>query len=104
MSGRPPRPRPRGAPPARNRGRRRGGSQNGRERQSGLDRQVREERTGTRSRPAVRSELGGDQVEGRHAVLELLAAGRRPVLRVLLAEDQDPSPQLDRIEELAARR
>ena len=30
--------------------------------------------------------------------------GRRPVRRVLLAEDQEPSPLLDRIEELAARR
>jgi 23S rRNA (guanosine2251-2'-O)-methyltransferase len=49
------------------------------------------------------SELGGDQVEGRQAVLELLTVGRRRVRRVLLAEDQDPSPQLDRIEELAAR-
>jgi len=36
-------------------------------------------------------------------VLELLEVGRRTVRRVLLAEDQDPSPQLDRIEELAAR-
>jgi 23S rRNA (guanosine2251-2'-O)-methyltransferase len=37
-------------------------------------------------------------------VLELLEAGRRQVRRVLVAEDQDPSPQLDRIEELAGRR
>jgi 23S rRNA (guanosine2251-2'-O)-methyltransferase len=49
-------------------------------------------------------ELGGDQVEGRRAVLELLAANRRSVRRILMAEDQDPSPQLDRIEELAAQR
>jgi 23S rRNA (guanosine2251-2'-O)-methyltransferase len=49
------------------------------------------------------SELGGDQVEGRHAVLELLSVGRRTVRQILLAEDQDPSAQLDRIEELAAR-
>ena len=49
-------------------------------------------------------ELGGDQVEGRRAVLELLAVGRRHIRRVLLAEDQDPSPQLDEIEELATRR
>jgi 23S rRNA (guanosine2251-2'-O)-methyltransferase len=49
------------------------------------------------------SELGGDQVEGRQAVLELLSVGRRTVRKVLLAEDQDPSPLLDRIEELAAR-
>ena len=53
--------------------------------------------------PQLRSELGGDQVEGRRAVLELLSAGRRTVRRVLLAEDQDSSPQLDRIEELAQR-
>jgi 23S rRNA (guanosine2251-2'-O)-methyltransferase len=49
------------------------------------------------------SELGGDQVEGRRAVLELLSVGRRTVRRVLVAEDQDPSPQLDRIEELASK-
>ncbi|HSZ36265.1 MAG TPA: 23S rRNA (guanosine(2251)-2'-O)-methyltransferase RlmB [Acidimicrobiales bacterium] len=49
-------------------------------------------------------ELGGDQVEGRRAVLELLATNKRSVRRVLMAEDQDPSPQLDRIEELAAQR
>jgi 23S rRNA (guanosine2251-2'-O)-methyltransferase len=42
-------------------------------------------------------------VEGRRAVLELLSVGRRMVRQVLVAEDQDPSPQLDRIEELAAR-
>ena len=49
------------------------------------------------------SELGGDQVEGRRAVLELLTVGGRTVRKILLAEDQDPSPQLDRIEELASR-
>ncbi len=54
-------------------------------------------------RPGPRSELGGDQVEGRRAVLELLTVGRRTVRRILLAEDQDPSPQLDRIEELAGK-
>ncbi|HEX3333571.1 MAG TPA: 23S rRNA (guanosine(2251)-2'-O)-methyltransferase RlmB [Acidimicrobiales bacterium] len=53
--------------------------------------------------PVFTSELGGDQVEGRRAVLELLRVGRRTVRRVLLAEDQDPSPQLDQIEQLAAR-
>ena len=49
------------------------------------------------------SELGGDQVEGRRAVLELLTVGRRTVRRILVAEEQDPSAQLDQIEELAAR-
>jgi 23S rRNA (guanosine2251-2'-O)-methyltransferase len=49
-------------------------------------------------------ELGGDQVEGRRAVLELLAANRRSIRRILIAEDQDASAQLDDIEELAAQR
>jgi 23S rRNA (guanosine2251-2'-O)-methyltransferase len=35
---------------------------------------------------------------------ELLAAGRRPVVRVLIADGLEPSPQLDEIEDLAARR
>jgi 23S rRNA (guanosine2251-2'-O)-methyltransferase len=48
--------------------------------------------------------LGGEQVEGRRAVRELLAAGRRPVSRLWFAEGLDPSPQLDEIETWAARR
>ena len=40
--------------------------------------------------PAALSELGGDQVEGRRAVLELLTVGEHRA-RVFLAEDQDPS-------------
>jgi 23S rRNA (guanosine2251-2'-O)-methyltransferase len=43
-------------------------------------------------------------VEGRQSVRELLAVGRRPVRRVLIAEGLDPSVQLDEIEELARRR
>ena len=65
-------------------------------------------RSGAPVRPAPRrrpplSELGGDAVEGRRAVLELLSVGRRTVRKVLMAQDQDPSPLLDQIEELAAR-
>ncbi len=64
--------------------------------------------TGGSGRPraplATRDSLGGDQIEGRRAVRELLAAGRRPVRAVWLAEGLDPSPQLDEIEELAVRR
>ena len=63
----------------------------------------RDQRPRGRPRPEALSELGGDQVEGRRAVLELLTVGRRTVRRIMLAEDQDPSPQLDRIEELAGR-
>jgi 23S rRNA (guanosine2251-2'-O)-methyltransferase len=36
-------------------------------------------------------------------VLELLSVGRRTVRKILLAEEQDPSPMLDRIEELAGK-
>lgn len=43
-------------------------------------------------------------MEGRRAVRELLAAGRRPVRALWVAEGLDPSPQLDEIERLAARR
>jgi len=43
-------------------------------------------------------------VEGRRAVLELLTAGRRRVRRIRVADGQDPSPQLDEIERLAAAR
>ncbi|MDE0654328.1 MAG: 23S rRNA (guanosine(2251)-2'-O)-methyltransferase RlmB [bacterium] len=45
--------------------------------------------------------LGGDRVEGRHAVKELLLAGNRPVRQVVLSADQDPSPILDDIIDLA---
>ena len=78
----------------------RGAGRDGRDRRDGRD--GRPPRTG---RPPVRlqSELGGDQVEGRRAVLELLSVGRRPVLKILMADEQEPSAQLDEIEQLAAR-
>ncbi|MDQ1391032.1 MAG: rRNA (guanosine2251-2-O)-methyltransferase [Acidimicrobiaceae bacterium] len=47
-------------------------------------------------------ELGGEQVEGRHAVRALLAARRRPVREVWLADGLDPAPILDDIAALAA--
>jgi 23S rRNA (guanosine2251-2'-O)-methyltransferase len=68
----------------------------------------RPDRRGAGADGAARRErlpgLGGDQVEGRRAVRELLAAGRRPVRAVWLAEGLDPSPVLDEIEALALRR
>ena len=48
--------------------------------------------------------LGGDQVEGRQAVRELLSAGRRPVTSLLLAEGMDAAEILDDIEGLAVKR
>ena len=48
--------------------------------------------------------LGGDQVEGRQAVRELLSAGRRPVTTLLMADGMDSAEILDDIEALATRR
>ncbi len=48
--------------------------------------------------------LGGDQVEGRQSVRELLSAGRRPVTTLLMAEGMDAAEILDDIEALATRR
>lgn len=45
--------------------------------------------------------LGGDQVEGRQAVKELLLAQRRRTREVLFAADLDPAPILDEIVDLA---
>ena len=45
--------------------------------------------------------VGGEQVEGRHAVRELLLAGRRRVRDVWLVDGTDPAPILDDIVELA---
>ena len=48
--------------------------------------------------------LGGDQVEGRQAVRELLAAGRRRTREVWLSADQERAAILTEIEGLAAER
>ncbi len=45
--------------------------------------------------------VGGEQVEGRQAVRELLAAGTRIVSEVFLVEGSDPSPILGEIDNLA---
>jgi 23S rRNA (guanosine2251-2'-O)-methyltransferase len=54
-----------------------------------------------RARPS-RRDLGGDQVEGRQAVRELLIAGRRKVYELLVASDEGRGPVRD-IVELAAK-
>jgi len=59
---------------------------------------------GPRRAPSREKEgLGGEQVEGRHAVLELLKAKRRNVQKVYVADAQDPSEILDAIEREAQR-
>ena len=45
--------------------------------------------------------LGGDQVEGRHAVRELLLAGTRRTREVIFAADMEKAQILDEISELA---
>jgi 23S rRNA (guanosine2251-2'-O)-methyltransferase len=45
--------------------------------------------------------LGGEQVEGRQAVRELLLAGTRRTREVVLASDLDPAPVIDDIIDLA---
>ncbi len=45
--------------------------------------------------------LGGEQVEGRHAVRELLLAGTRRTLEIVLSSDLDSAPILDDIIGLA---
>ncbi len=59
-------------------------------------------RAGAPRRPTSEG-LGGEQVEGRRAVLEVLKARRRSVQRILLADQQDPSDVLDAIEREAQR-
>lgn len=52
-------------------------------------------------RSGKRTGLGGEQVEGRQAVRELLLAGRRKVAEIWLLADQDGNDVLDDIVELA---
>jgi 23S rRNA (guanosine2251-2'-O)-methyltransferase len=54
--------------------------------------------------PRNRPGLGGDQVEGRHAVRELLVAGRRRVHEVWVATDGDDVMALAEIVDLARER
>ena len=63
--------------------------------QRGTTPQRREQRTDRPKGP------GGDQVEGRHAVRELLLADRRKTREVIFAADIDPAPILDEIVDLA---
>ncbi len=46
--------------------------------------------------------MGGDRVEGRQAVRELLLAGTRPVREVVVAAGQNPTGALAQVMELAA--
>ena len=58
---------------------------------------------GKANAPRPRTELGGDQVEGHHAVHQLLVAGRRPVRRIWVAGPHGLSGTVDEIATLARR-
>lgn len=51
---------------------------------------------------ATQPGIGGEQVEGRHAVRELLAAGRRRVRELLVADGMEPSAVVTEILDLAS--
>ena len=55
----------------------------------------------TKPKIAKSTGLGGEQVEGRQAVRELLLANRRDTREIWMAADLDPAPVLDDIRELA---
>ena len=63
----------------------------------------RQERSGNRpARPRQNDRgLGGDQIEGRQAVRELLIASRRRVREILVADDSDRNPVIGEILDLA---
>jgi 23S rRNA (guanosine2251-2'-O)-methyltransferase len=54
-----------------------------------------------RAETDARRGLGGEQVEGRHAVFELLLAGARRTREIVFAADMDPAPILADITDLA---
>ena len=56
---------------------------------------------GVGQRKRATNELGGDQVEGRNAVRELLVAGRRRVHEVVVSTDRADAPVLEDIFDLA---
>ncbi len=67
---------------------------------TGGPRRMIEDKKGAKA-PAKEKGLGGDQVEGRQAVRELLIAQRRKVREIWMAADIDTAPIIEDIEELA---
>ncbi len=53
------------------------------------------------AKPAVRKTLGGEQIEGRQAVREMLIAGTRRVREIWIANDLDESETVNDIIEIA---
>ena len=68
---------------------------------AGGPRRMIEEKKGVGASKEKDKGLGGEQVEGRQAVRELLIAGRRKVREIWMASDIDPAQILKDIEDLA---
>lgn len=65
-------------------------------------RSVRSPRPDRSARPRSNDRsLGGEQIEGRQAVRELLTAGRRRTREILIAEDTDKNPIISEILDIA---
>ena len=67
---------------------------------TGGPRRMIEDKKGAKA-PVTEKGLGGEQVEGRQAVRELLIAQRRKVREIWMAADIDTAPIIEDIEELA---
>ena len=67
---------------------------------TGGPRRMIEDKKGAKA-PVKEKGLGGEQVEGRQAVRELLIAQRRKVREIWMAADIDTAPIIEDIEELA---
>ena len=67
---------------------------------TGGPRRMFEDKKGAKA-PVKEKGLGGEQVEGRQAVRELLIAQRRKVREIWMAADIDTAPIIEDIEELA---
>ena len=68
---------------------------------TGGPRRMIEDKKGLKSAAAKEKGLGGEQVEGRQAVRELLIAGKRKVREIWMANDIDSASIIEDIEELA---
>ena len=66
------------------------------------DRSARSPRPDRSARPRSNDRsLGGEQIEGRQAVRELLTAGRRRTREILIAQDTDKNPIISEILDIA---
>ena len=90
-----------GKPPARKAGGRNTNSRTTRAGKGQISRVTTNSRGETRRGAPIAKGLGGEQIEGRQAVRELLIGQKRKVREIWMAADIDPAPILSDIEEIA---